>query len=167
MKKDPHYGQHINPISRLIQVMQGRKEDEPAFRLVGERGQNRYREFVVEVICGDMTLTGVGPNKKLAKRAAAVAMLEQIGYIKPMPSPGKSLLKKRSSGRCRRNNQTNFYVLDRLYANTSRNRCFWSKWTGVGFAPGHSSILPGSYIYWFASNPNICWFQYGDIRLCR
>lgn len=49
MKLDPQYGQHINPISRLIQVMQIRKEAEPAFRLIGEHGQNRSREFTVEV----------------------------------------------------------------------------------------------------------------------
>ncbi|KAI6232020.1 hypothetical protein M3Y95_00442700 [Aphelenchoides besseyi] len=95
MKMDPLYGHHINPISRLIQVMQIRKEPEPVFRLVGERGQNRYREFVIEVTCMGNTQTGVGPNKKLAKRAAAVAMLDAIGYAKPMPQPGKSLLKKR------------------------------------------------------------------------
>jgi double-stranded RNA-binding protein Staufen len=98
MKKDPQYGQHINPISRLIQVMQSRKEKEPEFCLIGERGQNRYREFVVQVNCVGLTQTGFGPNKKLAKRAAAVAMLEEIGYVKPMPQPGKSLLKKRSNG---------------------------------------------------------------------
>ncbi|KAI6173151.1 hypothetical protein M3Y98_01051300 [Aphelenchoides besseyi] len=97
MKMDPLYGHHINPISRLIQVMQIRKEPEPVFRLVGERGQNRYREFVIEVTCMGNTQTGVGPNKKLAKRAAAVAMLDTIGYAKPMPQPGKSLLKKRST----------------------------------------------------------------------
>lgn len=38
---------------------------------------------------------GTGPNKKLAKRAAAEAALAEIGYAKPMPKPGKSLLKKR------------------------------------------------------------------------
>lgn len=38
---------------------------------------------------------GTGPNKKLAKRAAAETMLIKIGYNKSMPQPGKSLLKKR------------------------------------------------------------------------
>lgn len=37
---------------------------------------------------------GAGPNKRLAKRAAAELMLQRIGYVKPMPQPGKSLLKK-------------------------------------------------------------------------
>ena len=94
LKMDPHYGHHINPISRLIQVMQSKKE--PVFRLIREQGQNRYKEFTFEITCRGITLTGSGPNKKLAKRAAAEAMLEEIGYVKPMPQPGKSLLKKKS-----------------------------------------------------------------------
>ncbi|KAI6229935.1 hypothetical protein M3Y99_01115300 [Aphelenchoides fujianensis] len=81
----------------IIKVMQIRKEPEPVFNYLDERGQHRYREFVVEVTCMGITQMGVGPNKKLAKRAAAVAMLDAIGYAKPMPQPGKSLLKKRSS----------------------------------------------------------------------
>uniref|UniRef100_A0AC34F1U9 DRBM domain-containing protein n=1 Tax=Panagrolaimus sp. ES5 TaxID=591445 RepID=A0AC34F1U9_9BILA len=95
LKMDPQYGHHINPISRLIQVMQSKKE--PVFRLIKEQGQNRYKEFTFEITCRGITLTGSGPNKKLAKRAAAEAMLEQIGYVKPMPQPGKSLLKKKST----------------------------------------------------------------------
>uniref|UniRef100_A0AC35F229 DRBM domain-containing protein n=1 Tax=Panagrolaimus sp. PS1159 TaxID=55785 RepID=A0AC35F229_9BILA len=95
LKMDPLYGHHINPISRLIQVMQSKKE--PVFRLIKEQGQNRYKEFTFEISCRGITLTGSGPNKKLAKRAAAEAMLEHIGYVKPMPQPGKSLLKKKST----------------------------------------------------------------------
>uniref|UniRef100_A0A915AZQ0 DRBM domain-containing protein n=1 Tax=Parascaris univalens TaxID=6257 RepID=A0A915AZQ0_PARUN len=97
MKMDPEYGHQINPVSRLMQVMQARKENEPKFQLVAEHGQSRYKEFVVEVTCGDgLRCEGSGPNKKLAKRAAAEAMLARIGYVKPMPKPGKSLLKKRN-----------------------------------------------------------------------
>lgn len=95
---DPEYGHHINPVSRLIQIMQIRKQPEPKFTLLGEQGANRYKLFMVEVTCLDMKQEGSGPNKKLAKRAAAEAMLQQIGYVKPMPQPGKSLLKKRSNG---------------------------------------------------------------------
>lgn len=40
----------INPISRLIQVMQTRKEPEPIFKFISEQGQDRYKEFKVEVI---------------------------------------------------------------------------------------------------------------------
>ena len=95
-KMDPEYGHHINPISRLIQVMQVRQEREPAFQLLAEQGQHRHREFVCSVQCMGLEEHGTGPNKKLAKRAAAEAMLARIGYVKPMPLPGKSLLKKSS-----------------------------------------------------------------------
>lgn len=95
MKMDPQYGHHINPISRLVQVTQTRKMPDPIFTVINEQGQNRYKEFTVQVCCEGVALTGVGPNKKLAKRAAAEAMLRHIGYIKPMPQPGKSLLKKK------------------------------------------------------------------------
>uniref|UniRef100_A0A915CX74 Large ribosomal subunit protein eL31 n=1 Tax=Ditylenchus dipsaci TaxID=166011 RepID=A0A915CX74_9BILA len=37
-KMDPEYGHHINPVSRLIQVMQMRNEPEPVFKLLGEQG---------------------------------------------------------------------------------------------------------------------------------
>lgn len=49
MKMNPEYGHQINPISRLMQVMQARKQNEPKFQLVAERGQSRYKEFVMEV----------------------------------------------------------------------------------------------------------------------
>lgn len=47
--------------------------------------------------CGDTVCIGTGPNKRLAKRAAAEAMLSEIGYVKPLPAPGKSLLKKKNA----------------------------------------------------------------------
>ncbi|VDM62367.1 unnamed protein product [Angiostrongylus costaricensis] len=96
MKMDPTYGHQINPISRLIQVLQARCEDEPQFELVSEQGQSRYKEFTVQVSCGKRICCGSGPNKRLAKRAAAEAMLAEIGYVKPLPPPGKSLLKKKT-----------------------------------------------------------------------
>ncbi|VDM15579.1 unnamed protein product, partial [Wuchereria bancrofti] len=80
MKMNPEYGHQINPVSRLMQVMQARKQNEPKFQLVAERGQSRYKEFVMEVICDDgLRCEGIGPNKKLAKRAAAEAVLARIG----------------------------------------------------------------------------------------
>lgn len=94
-RSDPQYGHWINPVSRLMQVMQANNLPEPIFKLLGEQGQNRSKEFVIEVKCFDnIREEGVGQNKKLAKRAAAEAMLRRIGFIKPMPEPGKSLLKK-------------------------------------------------------------------------
>lgn len=85
-----------------MQVMQANNLPEPIFKLLGEQGQNRSKEFVIEVKCFDnIREEGVGQNKKLAKRAAAEAMLRRIGFIKPMPEPGKSLLKK--SKECKSN----------------------------------------------------------------
>lgn len=34
---------------------------------------------------GDLTCKGSGPNKKLAKRSAAEAMLLELGYSRPPP----------------------------------------------------------------------------------
>ena len=44
----------------------------------------------------DQTCTGVGPNKKLAKRHAAEAMLLHLGYNKPSPQPTKPAIKMAS-----------------------------------------------------------------------
>lgn len=46
---------------------------------------------------GDKDCQGTGPNKKLAKRAAAEAMLDSLGYSKPLPKPGKPSLKHQTS----------------------------------------------------------------------
>ena len=37
--------------------------------------------------------TGTGPNKKLAKRAAAENVLLAMGYAKPAPQPAKTAIK--------------------------------------------------------------------------
>ena len=42
---------------------------------------------------GDQKCTGVGPNKKLAKRSAAEAMLQLLGYSRPSPQPAKPAIK--------------------------------------------------------------------------
>jgi hypothetical protein len=51
------YGQSINPISRLIQIQQAKKEKEPVYTLIAEKGMPRRREFVMQVFafvfCGD------------------------------------------------------------------------------------------------------------------
>lgn len=71
----------INPISQLIQIQQARKEKEPTYTVVDERGSARRREFVIEVSAGGITASGTGPNKKLAKKIAAESML-MIIFIK-------------------------------------------------------------------------------------
>ncbi|XP_043244271.1 double-stranded RNA-binding protein Staufen homolog 2-like isoform X2 [Amphibalanus amphitrite] len=89
---DPHQG--INPISRLIQIQQAKKEREPVYTLVDERGMARRREFVMSVSAGGHTCSGTGPNKKLAKRAAAEALLVELGYSRPQPPVGRPSLKQ-------------------------------------------------------------------------
>lgn len=93
-KTDPSYGIGINPISRLIQVQQAEQKKEPIFTLVTERSLLRRREFVMQVQIDDKTCTGVGPNKKLAKRHAAEQMLTLLGYNKPSPQPPKPAIKQ-------------------------------------------------------------------------
>jgi double-stranded RNA-binding protein Staufen len=91
-------GQSINPISRLIQIQQARKEKEPVYSLVAERGMPRRREFVMQVTVGQQSATGSGPNKKLAKRAAAEALLQLLGYSRPGPQPSKPTLRSPGEG---------------------------------------------------------------------
>ncbi|XP_059149964.1 double-stranded RNA-binding protein Staufen homolog isoform X2 [Physella acuta] len=97
-KADPNYGVGINPISRLIQIMQAQKKKEPVYTLIAERGLPRRREFIMQVEVEDKNCTGTGPNKKLAKRSAAEAMLQLLGYTKPSPQPVKSSFKHPASG---------------------------------------------------------------------
>ena len=53
-KSNPEYGQNINPISRLIQIQQAKKEKEPVYTLIAERGMPRRREFVMQVGSSDI-----------------------------------------------------------------------------------------------------------------
>jgi dsRNA-specific ribonuclease len=53
-KAEPEYGEDINPISRLIQIQQAKKEREPIYSLLEERGMPRRREFVMEVSMRNM-----------------------------------------------------------------------------------------------------------------
>ncbi|XP_077866790.1 double-stranded RNA-binding protein Staufen homolog 2-like [Saccoglossus kowalevskii] len=87
------YGLGMNPVSRLVQIQQAKKEKEPVFTLLQERGQPRKREFIMQVTIGSNQCTGIGPNKKMAKRAAAEAMLQLLGYRSTPPLPNKSALK--------------------------------------------------------------------------
>ncbi|MED6257195.1 Double-stranded RNA-binding protein Staufen 2 [Ataeniobius toweri] len=90
LKTGPDYGQGMNPISRLAQIQQAKKEKEPEYQLLSERGMPRRREFVMQVKVNNEVATGTGPNKKVAKRNAAEAMLLQLGYkastVSPIPS---------------------------------------------------------------------------------
>lgn len=92
-KPGSEYGEDINPISRLIQIQQAGKEKEPTYTVIEERGAPRHREFVIEASVNGISCTGTGPNKKLAKRAAAEALLERLGYTKSASQPTKPSIK--------------------------------------------------------------------------
>ena len=47
----------------------------------------------MQVTVGSEKGTGTGPNKKLAKRAAAENVLLAMGYAKPAPQPAKTAIK--------------------------------------------------------------------------
>ncbi|XP_078275182.1 double-stranded RNA-binding protein Staufen homolog 1 isoform X6 [Rhinoraja longicauda] len=93
VKTSPEYGQGMNPISRLAQIQQAKKEKEPEYTLMVERGLPRLREFVMRVKVGGQITEGMGPNKKVAKRNAAEKMLELLGFKVPQPQPPKPALK--------------------------------------------------------------------------
>lgn len=93
LQTSPEYGQGMNPISRLAQIQQAKKEKEPEYMLITERGLPRRREFVMQVKVGSHTAEGNGTNKKVAKRNAAENMLELLGFKVPQPQPPKPALK--------------------------------------------------------------------------
>jgi len=142
-KANMDYGVGINPISRLIQIQQAKKEREPVYTLVAERGLPRRREFVMQVTVGEEVCTGVGPNKKLAKRNAAEQMLQQLGYSRPSPQPNKSSIKSPSSEGGSGGSDKKVKFLDQEHG-TARQLV-----PGVLVLPdgarGHNSSAPGSY----------------------
>uniref|UniRef100_A0AAG5D690 DRBM domain-containing protein n=1 Tax=Anopheles atroparvus TaxID=41427 RepID=A0AAG5D690_ANOAO len=71
-----------NPISRLMQIQQARKEKQPVYTLVeNERPTvGRRRQFTIEVSAAGKSATGVGMTKKAAKWNAAEALLVEMGY---------------------------------------------------------------------------------------
>ncbi|XP_050076153.1 double-stranded RNA-binding protein Staufen homolog [Anopheles maculipalpis] len=82
-----------NPISRLMQIQQARKEKQPVYTLVENDRPNvgRRRQFTIEVSAGGRQATGVGMTKKAAKWNAAEALLVELGYVteaKGTPSGG-------------------------------------------------------------------------------
>lgn len=63
--------EELNAISKLMQIQQAKKGKEPLYLLVDQRGTPRRREFEMSVEVDGVTMTGTGPNKKMAKRIAA------------------------------------------------------------------------------------------------
>lgn len=85
----------INPISQLIQIQQARKEKEPTYVVVDERGTARRREFVIEVSVSGYSATGTGPNKKLAKKIAAENLLIAMGVNASKPVTETPIIEKK------------------------------------------------------------------------
>ncbi|KRK00033.1 maternal effect protein staufen isoform X2 [Drosophila yakuba] len=77
-----------NPITKLIQLQQTRKEKEPIFELIAKNGNEtaRRREFVMEVSASGSTARGTGNSKKLAKRNAAQALFELLEAVQTTPT---------------------------------------------------------------------------------
>uniref|UniRef100_H3CRX3 Double-stranded RNA-binding protein Staufen homolog 2 n=1 Tax=Tetraodon nigroviridis TaxID=99883 RepID=H3CRX3_TETNG len=83
LKTGPDYGQGMNPISRLAQIQQAKKEKEPEYVLLSERGMPRRREFIMQVKVNNEVATGTGPNKKVAKRNARRRRTQMTGTQEP------------------------------------------------------------------------------------
>ncbi|XP_039762130.1 double-stranded RNA-binding protein Staufen homolog 2 isoform X2 [Pararge aegeria] len=60
-----------NPISRLAVARHAARARSPQYRVLEERGAARRREFLVQCEAPPHCATGLGPNKKAAKRRAA------------------------------------------------------------------------------------------------
>lgn len=70
----------LNPISILGQILQRRQEQPPVYELLHEKATSHEREFTMQVTVGQHKAKGLGPNKKEAKKKAAEAMLQLIGF---------------------------------------------------------------------------------------
>lgn len=82
-RSESEAAEEVNPVSRLVQIQQAKREKEPVYNLIEEKGAPRRREFIMEVTMGKNSAQGMGSSKKVAKRAAAEALLAQLGYSKP------------------------------------------------------------------------------------
>uniref|UniRef100_A0A2M4A9K9 Putative double-stranded rna-binding protein staufen log 1 n=1 Tax=Anopheles triannulatus TaxID=58253 RepID=A0A2M4A9K9_9DIPT len=87
-----------NPISRLMQLQQARKEKQPVYALVeGDRPTTgRRKQFTIEVTAAGKRAVGVGMTKKAAKWTAAEALLIELGYA-PSRATGGPVNKENQS----------------------------------------------------------------------
>ena len=121
-KTNPDYGKgSINPISRLIQIQQAKKEPEPQFTLIvpikkKNESNSRKSEFIIQVTLetsvnkaqegeGEVQAQptkfqceGKGSTKKLAKQNAAEAMLIKLGYQPKQAALKPSIKSSTSAG---------------------------------------------------------------------
>ncbi|KAG5679232.1 hypothetical protein PVAND_008812 [Polypedilum vanderplanki] len=97
----------INPISQLIQIQQARKEKEPIYNVIEERGTARRREFVIEVVVNGYSATGSGPNKKIAKRIAAENLLVAMGITAKPSTTSSTSLQNETPGKEKKSSEIN------------------------------------------------------------
>lgn len=69
----------MNPISRLAQIQQARKEKEPDYVLLSERGMPRRREFVMQVFLAVTVNVSEVSEKTAAVPGWPRAVVEQAG----------------------------------------------------------------------------------------
>jgi hypothetical protein len=67
-----------NPISTLDHIVKKHKMGEPQYISVSENGPLALQRFDIKVRVGDKEASGLGRSKKVAKRNAAQAMLDQL-----------------------------------------------------------------------------------------
>ena len=63
-----------------------KKEREPIYQVISERSVARKKEFVMQCTINDKIATGMGPNKKTAKKNAAENMLRTMGHAPSVSS---------------------------------------------------------------------------------
>lgn len=73
----------LNPVSILGQILQRRHDQPPDYELLYEKAKGNEREFKIQVTVSQHKATGCGSNKKEAKKKAAEAMLQLIGFRSP------------------------------------------------------------------------------------
>ena len=79
-------GQGMNPISRLAQIQQAKKEKEPEYMLLTERGLPRRREFVMQVSrCGWWAALPLPAPSQRDRVQGPDAFLRRPGLV-PWPS---------------------------------------------------------------------------------
>ncbi|XP_046811378.1 maternal effect protein staufen isoform X3 [Lucilia cuprina] len=92
----------VNPVTKLLEWHQNKKEKDPTFKLINELGKenSRRRQFVMEISSNDIVARGVGHSKKMAKRDAAQNFLIAVssGVKVSSTSDGSCLSKKFTDG---------------------------------------------------------------------
>ncbi|XP_033126858.1 double-stranded RNA-binding protein Staufen homolog 2-like [Anneissia japonica] len=131
----PELNAALNPISRLVQILQKQeKKVEAMFTVIQEKKLPvRRREFTMQCVAGPHKCTGVGPTKKAAKKASAEEMLRLMGYeSEPVPSV-RPALKKSTGDPGLKEEKSERKV---TFAADSKGR-------SIGLVPGLLPMLPG------------------------